>query len=126
MQKLLGSLALIMIGAGMWRLTDLLSPDAIGMALGILFGMLAGIPVALLVLAANQRRPDPPRVEQQPTHHPHYPPVIVLTGGNHVPNQNRPNPQRPALLPGERRPHHPRRALPDTVWLGAVRLGEAR
>lgn len=60
MQKILGSLALIMIGAGMWRLTDFLSPDAIGMALGVLIGVLAGIPVALLVLAA-QRRPAPPR-----------------------------------------------------------------
>lgn len=47
MQKILGSLALIMIGAGMWRVTDFLSPDAIGMALGVLIGVLAGIPVAL-------------------------------------------------------------------------------
>lgn len=112
MKNLLGSLALLIVGAGIWRLTDRLSPDALGMALGVLFGVLAGLPVALLVLAA-QRRPAPPRIEQWPDPYPHQPPVIVLTGGNHVPNQNRPISQRQALLPGERRANPARRALPD-------------
>ena len=38
-----------------WRLTQLLSPDAIGMALGLGFGVLAGIPAALLVFVARRR-----------------------------------------------------------------------
>lgn len=112
MQKLLGSFALIIIGGVVWRITDALSSDALGMALGILFGMLAGIPVTLLVLAA-QRRPPPPRAEHRPDAYRHDPPVIVLTGGNHVPNQNRPDSQYAPLLLGQRRPHRSGRTLPD-------------
>ena len=39
-----------------WRIGSQLSADAIGMAVGLLFGVLAGIPAALLVLASNRRR----------------------------------------------------------------------
>lgn len=35
-----------------------LSPDALGMAVGLVFGVLAGVPTALLVLAANRRHVD--------------------------------------------------------------------
>lgn len=35
-----------------------LSADALGMAVGMVFGVLSGVPTALLVMAANQRRPD--------------------------------------------------------------------
>jgi Zn-dependent protease with chaperone function len=40
-----------------WVVASVLSPDAIGMAVGLLFGVLAGIPTALLVMASNRRRP---------------------------------------------------------------------
>ena len=114
MKKLLGSLALLMIGAGIWRLTERLSPDALGMALGVLFGVLAGLPVTLLVLAA-QRRPSPPRIEPRPDPYHHTPPVIVLTGGNHyVPNQNRPKAQHVPLLPGQRRANVARPVVSDS------------
>ncbi|HRW04459.1 MAG TPA: hypothetical protein P5121_05170 [Caldilineaceae bacterium] len=36
-----------------------LSPDSIGMILGVLMGVLAGLPLALLVLASNRRRAAP-------------------------------------------------------------------
>ena len=42
-----------------WRISELLSPDAIGMALGMMFGVLAGLPAAALVLVAS-RRPAAP------------------------------------------------------------------
>jgi hypothetical protein len=49
--------------AAAWRISELLSPDAIGMALGMLFGVLAGVPTAALVLVASRsaadRRPAP-------------------------------------------------------------------
>lgn len=38
-----------------WRISELLSPDAIGMAIGMLFGVLAGVPTAALVLVASRR-----------------------------------------------------------------------
>ncbi|HRW04302.1 MAG TPA: hypothetical protein P5121_04360 [Caldilineaceae bacterium] len=56
MKKLIVLSGLIFFGVGAWRIGGQLSSDAIGMALGVLFGVLAGLPVALLVLASNRRR----------------------------------------------------------------------
>ena len=41
--------------AFMWRLSELLSPDAIGMAIGMTLGVLAGIPTLALVTLARRR-----------------------------------------------------------------------
>ena len=46
----------IVIGVFAWSITNRLSADAIGMALGLGFGVLAGIPAALIVLVASRRR----------------------------------------------------------------------
>ena len=37
-----------------WQVAAALSPDAVAMAVGMLFGVLATIPVALLVMASNR------------------------------------------------------------------------
>lgn len=97
-----------------WQITGRLSPDALGMALGVLFGVLAGLPVALLVLAAH-RRPAPPTqpAVRWPDPYHHTPPVIILHGATHVPNQNQPGAQHASLLSGKRRPHPVGRTLPD-------------
>ncbi|MBP8293193.1 MAG: hypothetical protein KAX65_10495 [Caldilineaceae bacterium] len=57
-----------------WRISELLSPDAIGMALGLAFGVLAGLPAAALVLVASRSRAayygddyDPPTIDVCPT-----------------------------------------------------------
>ena len=47
---------LVILGVMTWRLGSSLSSDALGMAVGVVFGVLAGIPAALLVLATNSRR----------------------------------------------------------------------
>jgi hypothetical protein len=46
---------LIFIGAAGWQIGGELSHDAIGMALGILFGIMASIPTMLMVLAGQRR-----------------------------------------------------------------------
>lgn len=47
-----------LVGFLAWFMASRLSSDALGMAVGLLFGVLAGIPTALLVLASGrQRRP---------------------------------------------------------------------
>mgnify|MGYP001328560849 CR=1 FL=1 len=56
-----------------WRISELLSPDAIGMALGLAFGVLAGVPTAALVLLARRRDDDDDAatddyIDVQPTH----------------------------------------------------------
>ena len=38
-----------------WRISELLSPDAIGMAIGLAFGVLAGVPAAAVVLLGRRR-----------------------------------------------------------------------
>lgn len=51
---------LLAIGGGLfaWAIGSRLSTDAVGMGVGLVFGMLAGIPAALLVFAATKQRVD--------------------------------------------------------------------
>ena len=51
-----GVLLLVMAGVFAFVVGSRLSADAVGMAIGVLFGVLAGIPTALLVLASGRRR----------------------------------------------------------------------
>ena len=48
--------ALMIAGVLAWLFASRLSADALGMAVGLLFGVLAGVPTALLVLASSRRR----------------------------------------------------------------------
>lgn len=79
----------LFVGFLAWRLTERLSADALGLAAGVLLGIAAGIPVALLVLAATRRNAandhdfDGERVgqgRQLPAMHQPQPPVIILSG----------------------------------------------
>lgn len=57
--------AVAMVGMfGAWQLLVQLSPDAIGMIVGLMFGVLAGVPVTLLMLyGRREERPiEQPRV----------------------------------------------------------------
>lgn len=49
---ILGSVP-VLLGVGGW-FADRLSPDALGMAVGLLFGVLAGLPTTLLLLRASE------------------------------------------------------------------------
>lgn len=61
-------LALFMLigGAVLWRLCDGLSSDAVAMALGVLFGILALLPVCILLMASvgNRQREIDRRASQ--------------------------------------------------------------
>lgn len=58
MKQLAVVVGLCVFGLLAWLLGSRLSSDALGMAVGLLFGILAGIPTALLVLASHRdRRP---------------------------------------------------------------------
>ena len=81
-----------------FRITERLSTDAIGMGLGLLFGLIAGIPTALLVLAAVRRKEETTEVSRNLARQqqlgyggpypglPQQPPVIILAG-NGLPMQ---------------------------------------
>lgn len=73
---------LIIAGALAWLLSDRLSSDALGLAVGMVFGVSAGIPTALLVMATQRRgRPNDEDDDPRPIRPPTYaPPVIVVTG----------------------------------------------
>ncbi len=88
MKKFIAIALLIFVASAGWRLGELLSTDALGMALGVIFGMMAGIPAALIALTASrmgqsarserESQPQPMNSFAQPLHN--YPPVIVLAG----------------------------------------------
>jgi hypothetical protein len=66
-----------------------LSADALAVVVGVACGVVAGIPVSLLVLAALNRRTDSslsrgttPGMSQSTS----YPPVVVIQGGTAAPN----------------------------------------
>lgn len=53
----------------MWWIGERLSPDAIAMAIGLLLGVLSGVPAAALVLAAlrgGRAGDDPPTIDAYP------------------------------------------------------------
>ena len=97
MRQTIGLAALVFVGVAAWRIGGQLSSDALGMAVGLLFGIMAGVPTALLVMAANRRREQEQedaverrRQSSQPHQQPFFggyspgygqPPVIVLAGG---------------------------------------------
>jgi len=60
-----GLIVLAPIAWAGWQLGGRLSTDALGMALGVLFGVMAGIPMALIAIAADRNR----RVRVDHVHH---------------------------------------------------------
>jgi len=86
--KQLTTIVLLVVGGVLaWRIADSLSSDAISMGMGILLGMLAGLPASLLLLYATRRR-DGDEIQPHSVRHatdpqvsyPSTPPVIVLAG----------------------------------------------
>lgn len=100
MRHYIGLAALIFVGIAAWRIAGQLSADALGMAVGVLFGVMAGVPTALMVMASSRRRQAEEEeattrrrqsAQNMPQHPAHYggygpgayapqPPVIVLAG----------------------------------------------
>lgn len=58
MKALLGLAALLVAGVLTWQIGARLSTDSIGMGVGLIFGVLAGIPASLLVFATGGQRND--------------------------------------------------------------------
>lgn len=120
MKKLIAMIVLVFVGTAGWRLGNNLSSDAVSMAVGIFFGVLAGIPTALLVLASERYKTDraarnanftlhdsPHRQLPQPS--PHQPPVIILNGND----TTRSLPQNAYLPEGNQYHPHSGYAMPD-------------
>ena len=80
---------LLVVGVAAWRVGNALSSDAIGLALGVIFGVMASLPGALLVLVAARRQAAREEAAQSrsgpyggyPPYppFPQQPPVIVVT-----------------------------------------------
>jgi hypothetical protein len=66
MKRWFGLCLLVFVAAAGWRIGETLSPDALSMAVGVLFGVMAGVPAALLVMAGSRRRSE----EERATHSP--------------------------------------------------------
>lgn len=93
---------LVLGGIAAWRIGETLSSDAISMGLGIFFGMVAGIPAALMVMAAARRREyvDTERADRrapQAYASAAQPPVIVVTAPGFPPHGQAPNLVSPTM-----------------------------
>jgi hypothetical protein len=113
---------LVILGVMTWRLGSSLSSDALGMAVGVVFGVLAGIPAALLVLATNSRRREheeeerderyqryQQRQDRQLPAYPYQPPVIVVAGSQ-APQPAPPLGQGPYFVPNQTNSWEPPRS----------------
>lgn len=89
MRRQIGVVAVVGgLGLFAWLLASRLSSDALGMAIGLVFGVLSGVPTALLVMAAGRQRDEAERrsssTEEEDRLRPHalaspyQPPVVVL------------------------------------------------
>ena len=58
----------IFVSTAGWKLGDILSPDALAMAIGVLLGVAGGIPASLLILKSGRGRTPHRRTEQPQTH----------------------------------------------------------
>lgn len=117
MRKFVMLSMLLMLGVFAWRLGESLSSDALGMAVGMVFGILAGIPAALLVLATSNRRRQEEederaeryerysqRQERQLPAYPYQPPVIVVAGGGQAQQPAPPLGPGPYYVPPQMQP----------------------
>ena len=113
MKQFVAIALLVFVGAGAWYIGSRLSSDAIGMALGVMFGVVAALPAALLVLASQRRA----RMDEEPTTSrergssyafsgPPQPPVIIVTNPGFQQQGSAPT----GYFPQE---HATRPALPD-------------
>lgn len=78
-------LPLLLVGSvAVWRLGERLSADALGMAIGIVLGVLASIPASLMIVAngrrCEERDEHVERARPEPLQPLYQPPVIVLAG----------------------------------------------
>lgn len=84
MRRILLLSLLIVGGVVVWRLGERLSADALGMAVGIVLGVLAGIPASLIIVASGRRHEEEneqvTRARPEPLQPVYQPPVIVLAG----------------------------------------------
>jgi hypothetical protein len=93
-----------------WRITESISSDALGLAIGVVFGVLAGLPTALLVLASNRRseseRGGQPRGQQPMGQMGYGPqaPVIVLASPGMQPQQALSDPAAAQAPPAAQNP----------------------
>ena len=90
------------VGIAGWRIGGELSPDAMGMAIGMLFGVMAGIPTALLVLASERREPSERRPFERPQSAPERP-QQQITVNNHVEHLHVHNGHSEGVQPVERK-----------------------
>jgi hypothetical protein len=92
MKRWIGLALLVFVGTAGWRIGEALSPDALSMAVGVLFGVMAGVPTALLVMAGNRRRDEERREESRPRGQ------MAGQLGNQMNGWNMPYAQQPPII----------------------------
>ena len=65
MKHLPAAIFLIVVAIVGWKIGSVLSRDALSMALGVIFGMMAGIPAALIAVSLKRQTPTEQPSNQQ-------------------------------------------------------------
>jgi hypothetical protein len=118
MRKIIVLFGVLILAFAFWIGTRL-SADAIGLAVGVVFGVLASIPASLLVIAAGRRGDrDNSRDEYNPRQladSPYQPPVIIWREPAQLPAPQQQNYVAPAYQPAPTRTAPARRPAPFRV-----------
>lgn len=86
MKKILFILIVLAFMAILWRISERLGADALGLAVGVVFGVSAGLPAAILVLASERRQG-----QQEHPQRPQYQPSAIVLTGNPAPTDRETN-----------------------------------
>lgn len=106
MNKIVALLAIVAVALVTWGIGEKLTSDAIAMALGLLFGLMASvIPASILMFVMSRDRRHEREHGQRNDAQPQ-PPVIVITSQpqreiEHHPHEILPNKQNAILIDGE-------------------------
>lgn len=92
MRKFIAILGFLAACFMIWQITKSISSDALSMGIGIILGVLASIPTALLLMASNKKNEANMNDGRngQMNYPNHSPPIIILTGSGQLQNQNQP------------------------------------
>lgn len=113
-----------------WRISESISSDALGLAIGVVFGVLAGLPTALLVLASNRRRESEKENNERGQHpvgqmgYGPQAPVIVLASPGMYPHQALADPGAAQAPTGAQHPWSQSRRERDFQFIGGEQESE--
>lgn len=77
MKKFLIGSAILLAALAAWRISEHMSSDAISMGIGVVLGVFAGVPAALILMLGSRSRREHQTNENAQEQHAHYQRAII-------------------------------------------------